>query len=55
MEIFKEDLFSKSEVSRAMDNMNSFGIRLTGSKGQSDFVDYLKSEIKKTGLSVVEK
>lgn len=55
MEIFKEDLFSKTEVSRAMDNMNSFGIRLTGSKGQSDFVDYLKSEIKKTGLSVVEK
>ena len=55
MKIFKEDLFSKEHVQEAMDKMNSFGLRLTGSKGQSDFVGYLKSEITKIGLEVVER
>ena len=43
---------SKRTVLNGMNKMNSFGTRLTGSKGQLDFIAYLKNEIKKMGLEV---
>ena len=38
-------IISKEELLEGMNTMNAFGARLTGSKGHSDFINWLKSEI----------
>lgn len=43
---------SKTEMLKEIKQMNSFGTRLTGSKGQLDFIEHIKSEIKDMGLDV---
>lgn len=43
---------SKTEMLKEIKQMNSFGTRLTGSKGQLDFIEHLKSEIRDMGLEV---
>ncbi len=43
---------SKENMLEGMNIMNSFGTRLTGSKGHTDFVNYLKDEIAKMGIPV---
>ncbi len=43
---------SKSEMLSGVEKMNSFGTRLTGSKGHTAFINYLKDEIAKMGLTV---
>lgn len=40
-----EYIISKEEMLEGMHKMNSFGTRLTGSKGHTDFINWLKSEI----------
>ena len=50
MEFTLEKLCSKKEVLENMEKMNSFGTRLTGSKGQHDFVAFLKDEVEKMGF-----
>ena len=42
---------SKEEVLNGIETMNGFGLRLTGSEGQQNFVDYLKNEIHKMGFN----
>ena len=42
---------SKERVLNGMETMNSFGLRLTGSRGQQKFVDYLKNEIHKMSFN----
>ncbi len=44
---------SKSNFKKEMDKMNSFGTRLTGSKGNNDFIAYLKKEIKGMGFEII--
>ena len=41
---------SKSNIQKGIDTMNGFGTRLTGSRGNNDFIAYLKKEIKKMGF-----
>ena len=41
---------SKDEMLEGMHKMNSFGTRLTGSKGQKDFINWLKNEIAKMDI-----
>ncbi len=43
---------SKTELSKGIKKMNSFGSRLTGSEGQLKFIEYLQKEISKMGISV---
>ena len=43
---------SKSEMLKGIKTMNSFGSRITGSKGQLDFINYLKNEIREMGLEI---
>lgn len=43
---------SKEEMLEGMNTMNSFGARLTGSKGHRDFINWLKSEIAKTDIPI---
>lgn len=43
---------SKNEMLKGIKMMNSFGSRITGSKGQLDFIRYLKDEIKNMDLEV---
>ena len=43
---------SKSEMLGGIKAMNSFGSRLTGSRGQLDFINYLKDKIREMGLEV---
>ncbi len=43
---------SKEAMLEGMNKMNSFGTRLTGSKGHTDFINYLKDEINKMGVPV---
>lgn len=43
---------SKEEMLEGMNTMNSFGTRLTGSKGHTDFINYLKDEIGKMGIQI---
>ena len=43
---------SREAMFEGMDTMNSFGTRLTGSKGHNDFVKWIKSEIAKLNVSV---
>lgn len=43
---------SKSEMLGDIKKMNSFGSRLTGSRGQLEFINYLKDKIKEMGLEV---
>lgn len=43
---------SKEEMLEGMEKMNSFGTRLTGSKGHTDFINWLKSEIAEMGIPV---
>lgn len=43
---------SKDELLSGVEKMNSFGVRLTGSKAHTDFINYLKDEINKMGLTV---
>lgn len=38
-------VISKEEMLEGMHRMNSFGTRLTGSRGHTDFINWLKSEI----------
>ena len=47
-----ENYISKEALLNGVEKMNSFGTRLTGSKGHNDFVSYLKKEIKDMGLDV---
>lgn len=41
---------SANKLYEQVEKMNSFGVRLTGSKAQLDFIDYLKKEIHKMGI-----
>ena len=41
-----------AKLHEQVEKMNSFGVRLTGSKAQLDFIEYLKNEIRKMGLEV---
>lgn len=41
---------SAKKLYEQVEKMNSFGVRLTGTKAQQDFIDYLKKEIHKMGL-----
>lgn len=43
---------SKEELLSGVEKMNSFGVRLTGSKAHTDFINYLKEEINEMGLTV---
>lgn len=43
---------SKEEMLEGMYRMNSFGTRLTGSKGHTDFINWLKDEIGKMGIQI---
>ena len=43
---------SKEEMLEGMNIMNSFGTRLTGSKGHNDFINWLKEEITKMNVPV---
>ena len=43
---------SKEEMLEGMHKMNSFGTRLTGSKGHSDFINWLKDEITKMDIPI---
>ncbi len=43
---------SKEEIFAGVEKMNSFGTRLTGSRGHTDFINYLKDEIGKMDISV---
>ena len=40
---------SKERLLEGINIMNSFGTRLTGSKGHNNFVSYLKKEITENG------
>lgn len=50
MELDLSRLVEKKEVLENIEKMNSFGVRITGSGAQRDFVDFLKGEIEKMGL-----
>ena len=52
MELDLNRLCSKAELQQAMEHLNGFGSRLTGSGNQRDFVQYLKDEVTKLGLPV---
>ena len=43
---------SKERMLEGMHSMNSFGTRLTGSKGHNDFIKWLKDEIGEMGISI---
>ncbi len=43
---------SKERMLEGMHTMNSFGTRLTGSKGHNDFIKWLKAEINKMDITV---
>ena len=43
---------SKEEMLEGMHKMNSFGTRLTGSKGHTDFINWLKNEITKMNIPI---
>lgn len=43
---------SKEEMLQGIEKMNSFGVRLTGSKAHNDFITWLKCEITKMGFSI---
>ncbi len=43
---------SKEEMLKGMETMNGFGTRLTGSKGHTDFINWLKAEIGKMDVTV---
>lgn len=45
-------VISKEEMLTGMNTMNSFGTRLTGSKGHTDFINWLKSEITKMDIPI---
>ncbi|MCQ2409183.1 MAG: hypothetical protein MJ068_01405 [Clostridia bacterium] len=53
MSIYLNDLQSKETVLANMEKMNSFGLRLTGSKGQNDFCAWLKEQAKGMGYEVL--
>ena len=43
---------SKEEMLEGMNIMNSFGTRLTGSKGHMDFINWLKEEITEMDIPI---
>ena len=43
---------SKENLLEGMNIMNSFGTRLTGSKGHNDFINWLKQEISKNNIQI---
>lgn len=43
---------SRERMLQGVEDMNSFGIRLTGSKAHNDFINYLQDEIKKLGVKI---
>ncbi len=45
-------IISKEAILKGMHKMNSFGTRLTGSKGHTDFINYLKDEITKMDIPI---
>jgi len=55
MSIVKEDLVSKEVVLKDQETMNSFGLRVTGTKGQHDYCSWLKDQIKALGIEVASK
>ena len=42
----------RKEMLEGIETMNSFGTRLTGSKGHTDFINYLKSQISDMGIQI---
>lgn len=52
MNYFLDDFTSKNEILANMKTMNDFGIRVTGTKGQQAFCEWLKQNIKDMGLEV---
>ena len=46
---------SKERMLEGMHTMNSFGTRLTGSKGHNDFIKWIKEEINKIAAEISEK
>jgi hypothetical protein len=38
------------KIQEQVERMNSFGVRLTGTKAQNDFIDYLKNQIHSIGI-----
>lgn len=47
---FVQSVSSPEEMKKQVEKMNAFGVRLTGSKAQNDFIGYLKNEIHGMGL-----
>ncbi len=45
-------IISKEEMLEGMNKMNSFGTRLTGSKGHNDFINWLKDEVSKMDIPI---
>ncbi len=43
---------SREEMLEGMYTMNAFGTRMTGSKGHTDFINWLKDEIGKMGIQI---
>lgn len=43
---------SKEELLEGVEKMNSCGVRLTGSKAHTDFINYLQDEIGKMGIKI---
>ena len=50
MELDLSRFCSKEALQAEMETMNGFGTRLTGAKGQTDFVRYLRKRIEDMGL-----
>ena len=57
MKLFLDEVTSKEQVLADMNTMNAFGggDRLTGTQGQRDYCEWLKSEIRAMGIDVVSK
>ncbi len=55
MQLFLNEVTSAERVMQNMNKMNSFGDRLTGTRGQWEFCEWLKSEIKAMGIPVTTK
>ena len=45
----------KKHLLEGMHKMNSFGARLTGSKGHTDFINWLKSEIADMNIPIFQR
>ena len=50
MEIDMSNITSPELLQEEVEKMNSFGVRLTGTKAQRNFIKYLKSRIHDMGI-----